>query len=1020
MILLTVCMIAVMNVPLAAFAGSQDSQAAQPVRELQTAQAAQSAGAQSLQAVLCAAGGQLLEDVETAEGDTAGAINPFRDVSTGNWFYEAVMYVNSRGLMRGMSEDTFEPQTQTSRAMLVTILYRMEGEPETSGGAAQASSSGSTADAGGSGGADGTQEPGSADSAGAEDEGAEGNPGGFIDVPEGTWYTKAVVWAAKAQVVNGVGDGRFAPSDNITREQIAAILYRYSGGRGINIDGRADLSGFSDRDSISNYAQDAMCWAVADGLIQGRDADTLAPKANATRAEIATILMRYCRKYADSSSGDNQGSSGGDSDDNGNDGGDPGSGGDPSDNTGGNSGIETPEIENYIDAPLPDIEIGSFSASPSDVLIGESSSVTFYADVFQEIELEDQDVGLYDENDRLLGYMTAMTGYDEAYSLTLELNFDTVGVKEYYCKVKDVISDPCEINFYRHYTDEDLELRDEICSALDSVTAEFKNEAGYVQESDLETVDSKLETRMNRLAEDGKTESFSVEDNVVSITTSTGYPFVYTIGVEGWLVAPGYTSVSENTSSIYSSANEEVASSTPGSTGSGLSIATYEPFYSDQGEQYGINPRNSNGEISQYKGSTSAATDLPAQTMVDSLGAYGASFDGNFDDEDVSIEELKYISDYDVILWGGHGYANRKYGSVLYTGEKITNQKNKNDYSADIAAGRIVDSSTYGTYGVTGAFFRHYLSEGSLNGAFIYLGACCSINDKYYDQKGCDGLAQALIDKGAAAVVGFTSFTARDSGYGFQKEMLEKMTEINSATGKYYSAGEAFQIAKKDYYHNGYLSKAYQSVAAMFPDSGAVNAEDYRLIDFGWTGGRVIKAESGDGISYAKISVYTKNGKLVGSTRSLYYYGSGGYLLRLPAGEYVLRVSSSSRRTVKMAVTVTANSYTENDVVMLPKPGYFDGNVNGLVRHTLTYDGIEGATLSIRRNWYNRYGTVLQEELTNENGYYETTLGSGFYTVVVEKEGYDPRMYNILLWPFGSTEWDFWLGSDQQYVVAVK
>ena len=176
---------------------------------------------------------------------------PFPDVTEGDWFYDAVRYAYETGLMDGVGDNLFAPNSQTTRAQLVTILYRLEGEPEVSG------------------------------------------TSGFSDVAAGTWYTDAVAWAAQNGIVNGVSDTEFAPGDDITREQLAAILYRYAAYQGYDVSQRADLSGFGDAESISGYAQEALSWAHAQGLVLGFEDGSLRPQGTASRAQIAAVLMRF-------------------------------------------------------------------------------------------------------------------------------------------------------------------------------------------------------------------------------------------------------------------------------------------------------------------------------------------------------------------------------------------------------------------------------------------------------------------------------------------------------------------------------------------------------------------------------------------------------------------------------------------------------------------------------------------------------------------------------------------------------
>ena len=181
---------------------------------------------------------------------------PFPDVAEGDWFYDAVRYAYETGLMDGVGDSLFAPNSETTRAQLVTILYRLEGEPEVSG------------------------------------------TSGFTDVEAGTWYTDAVAWAAANGIVNGVSETEFAPGKDITREQLATILFRYAEAKGYDVSARADLSAYTDADQIQSYAAESVAWAVAEGLIQGFEDNTLRPAGNATRAQIATILMRFCEGVA--------------------------------------------------------------------------------------------------------------------------------------------------------------------------------------------------------------------------------------------------------------------------------------------------------------------------------------------------------------------------------------------------------------------------------------------------------------------------------------------------------------------------------------------------------------------------------------------------------------------------------------------------------------------------------------------------------------------------------------------------
>ena len=176
----------------------------------------------------------------------------FNDMKASDWYASAVDFVSSHELFQGVGEGNFAPKSPMTRAMLVTVLYRLEDEPAVSGTVS------------------------------------------FNDVPADSWYAKAVAWAAAEGIVMGNGSG-FAPNDNITREQIATILYRYAQYLGIDVSAKGSVSRFSDGSKVSGWAADAMAWAVEAGLFQGDDSNCLNPGSNATRAEVATLMQRLVK-----------------------------------------------------------------------------------------------------------------------------------------------------------------------------------------------------------------------------------------------------------------------------------------------------------------------------------------------------------------------------------------------------------------------------------------------------------------------------------------------------------------------------------------------------------------------------------------------------------------------------------------------------------------------------------------------------------------------------------------------------
>lgn len=200
-------------------------------------------------------GGSSSSGTSTSTGlDSSSVSNPFTDLDS-HWGKDAILAAVNDGLFSGTSAATFSPNAAVTRGMLVTILHRMEGTPT-------------------------------------------GGNMPFADVAAGAYYANAVAWAAETGIVSGMSATTFAPNTSITREQMATILYRYAGFKGLDVTGRADLTSFTDTANISAYAKESIAWANSKGLLSGRSAAELAPQGTATRAEMAQILMNYRKNVA--------------------------------------------------------------------------------------------------------------------------------------------------------------------------------------------------------------------------------------------------------------------------------------------------------------------------------------------------------------------------------------------------------------------------------------------------------------------------------------------------------------------------------------------------------------------------------------------------------------------------------------------------------------------------------------------------------------------------------------------------
>ncbi|MGM9622561.1 MAG: S-layer homology domain-containing protein, partial [Butyricicoccus porcorum] len=177
---------------------------------------------------------------------------PFTDVSKDAWYYDAVVNAYQNKLFSGMSETTFGPDITMSRGMFVQVLYSMAGKPEVSGEMA------------------------------------------FTDVKTDDWYCDAVKWAEQNGIAAGTGDGKFSPNASVTREQAAALMKKVAEKMGKDTSARADLSKYTDANRVSDWAKDAVSWAAASDIMTGTGTTTLSPRSNATRAQVAQIMMRFC------------------------------------------------------------------------------------------------------------------------------------------------------------------------------------------------------------------------------------------------------------------------------------------------------------------------------------------------------------------------------------------------------------------------------------------------------------------------------------------------------------------------------------------------------------------------------------------------------------------------------------------------------------------------------------------------------------------------------------------------------
>ena len=193
---------------------------------------------------------EAIAKLEHCDGGDGCPSRIYTDVNTGAWYHEAVDYVIAKGLFNGTGTTTFSPNATVNRAMIVTVLYRLAGEPEVE------------------------------------------NLTSFRDVNASRYYAKAIAWASENGIVSGYKDGTFRPNQAATRQELAVILYRFGQYSGCDMSLKGDLDSYKDSKAIGGWAREAMAWCVGAGLLQGDPAGSLTPKGTATRAQYATIIMR--------------------------------------------------------------------------------------------------------------------------------------------------------------------------------------------------------------------------------------------------------------------------------------------------------------------------------------------------------------------------------------------------------------------------------------------------------------------------------------------------------------------------------------------------------------------------------------------------------------------------------------------------------------------------------------------------------------------------------------------------------
>lgn len=620
------------------------------------------------------------------------------------------------------------------------------------------------------------------------------------------------------------------------------------------------------------------------------------------------------------------------------------------------------EEHSFIDEGNPDIEIYSFDTNTWDIIVGETSTVTFTAEIFAEIEIPENTVAVIDDGSNVIGYMNDSgtagdtTAGDGIYTLQVDLASEEETVVTYFASAEDVTSYGITISYYIQRTEEDYEAPQNVGDILDETASEYLDETGCLFEDSEEAAIAALSAKLEELIEEGVVSSYTVNGLNISVTLPNGVKFVYML----------------------------LVSETDSGVGSGT-IATFQPFK----DTYSSNSLNTKSD---------QATDGSAQEIVDEFDNY--SWSTNLDLNSVTLDSLKNLGNYSVVLWHGHGGHNivGNEGSSLAIGQLTDAATSSGAYSADISANRIILCRAAGrdVYAISGGFVQKYV--GRMDGAFLYLAACDSGVDMLSTANETYNLAQAFIDKGATAVVANDATICTKYNTAMERDTIAAMCEINESTLNYNTLSQALQIAFSE---NGeYCCNKNKANPVIFPQNNNA-ARNYRLgyNEVGYMSGSVKDASTEEAISNALVRVYDSDGNEVTRTRT---DSSGRYNMTLSAGEYVVKISAGSYKSVKMAVVINANSTTYNETFLMISSGLSMGFANGTITNSITEAAVPNVTLKFRKNWNNQTGTVVYTTSTNDNGYYEVSsseLSVGFYTMEMIKSGYITGYKNIFISP---------------------
>ena len=986
-----------------------------------------------------------------ASAFAANDTSAFSDVKTSAWYHEDVQYVSENGLMKGTGENLFSPDATTTRGMIVTILYRLEGEPSPAGACP------------------------------------------FQDVASGKYYEKAITWAAENGIVSGFSADTFGPDQNITREQMAAILYRYATYKKYDVSTAGDLSKFPDADKVSSYAVDAMKWANAAGLINGSNDGKLYPAGNATRVQVAAILTRFCKNIAAQCTVTfqlNYGSEGtyttlkvakGDtitapkaptrsgytfsswSEKT------SGSAFDfktpiekditlyaqRNKKSSGNSGSHTPAISNYTvtfesnggsEVEKQVVKAGSCATRPNDPEREGYRLVAWYID--------DALTTVYDFNEPVNTNITLYASWEELIEVKnsfLDQNPPDVEIYSFDTDVRSiVVGESKVVTFEAEIFSENKLSADEVVLYQDGeifaimhddgtngdkvvgdgvyiYQATLSNEAEVTKSYQVKVCDTVSEIRdigfyvpmtneelsgmqtvdgfLKELVEKEEFKSLTTEEKaaevIKTLTTLVDRTFVVAGSID-------YNDVDRSVHYEYSTGalgvvvlEEKADLDINGS--SAKSIKTNDVNIYDAEDTYSASNQSK----------TLAATSVGNNRNILILNgfenkSYRRNFYNNLKTEwderglnttidvNVTVADMKNLnsSDWDVIVFAMHGAErlteNTGKQSVLCLNETPTTVTDA-DYDYELTQIHTVLREIYtdgsAGYEILPQFFTDSYGSRALNGIMFFSETCL-----FY---GCDCQEEKQLSPDytmANALIGRSAEVVvgyhNSVSMNYSRDVMKIVIE-ESFNGA--TIDMALNTAKKAKGDNDNRVDASEHKFAAYPlitGNGGFVLRSHSVVK-----GSVKNANTSAIISNALIRAYDRKGDKVASTRS---DSSGSYSLNLPTGTYTLEISAGSYKKGKIAIAVDAGRTTYVETFLLVSNTFNMGSANGTITNSITEASVSDVTVKFRRNWNNKTGEVVASTSTNTNGYFEVNgLKVGLYTIEYYKYGYATAYKNI-------------------------